>query len=126
MSEAGNELGYGLLITTGGVGAEKKDCTIEALEALDPKAHTPYILKFTQGQGRHAKPGVRVAVGQIGTAMVVCLPGPNEEVRLAIKALLKGIEQNQSRAEMAEAIAEVLRDRFIQLKAKKLKTKEEA
>ena len=60
------EEGYGLIITTGGVGAEGKDQSVEALLALDPDAATPYVLKFTKGQGRHAKDGVRLGVGPFG------------------------------------------------------------
>ncbi|MBP1683873.1 MAG: putative molybdopterin binding domain protein [Deltaproteobacteria bacterium] len=33
--------GYGLVITTGGTGAEDKDCTVEAIQAVDPDAATP-------------------------------------------------------------------------------------
>ena len=116
--EGGEQLGYGLLITTGGVGAESKDCTIEALQRLAPNAETPYILSFKQGHGRHAKPGVRIAVGQVGTALVVCLPGPNEEVRLGVDQLLTCLAQEEtpSIAQIAEAIAQVLKDRFARLR----------
>ena len=37
--------GYGLILTTGGVGAESKDRTVEAVLSLDPKAAVPYIVK---------------------------------------------------------------------------------
>jgi hypothetical protein len=44
--------GFGLVITTGGVGAEDKDRTVEAVLSLDPEAVTPYITKYEVGTGR--------------------------------------------------------------------------
>ena len=38
------ERGFGLVITTGGVGAEDKDFSVEAVIRLDPKAATPWIV----------------------------------------------------------------------------------
>ena len=61
-----SETGYGLMVTTGGVGAESKDQTLEALRMVDPDASTPYILKFEKGTGRHHKEGVRIGVGMAG------------------------------------------------------------
>ena len=43
LREAADQGGYGLIITTGGVGAEDKDHTVEAIRALDSDAATPYI-----------------------------------------------------------------------------------
>jgi molybdenum cofactor synthesis domain-containing protein len=40
LQEAADYGGYGLIITTGGVGAEDKDHTVEAVKALDPAAAT--------------------------------------------------------------------------------------
>src|SRR5208283_219481 len=74
------ERGFGLVITTGGVGAEDKDFSVEALTKIDPDAATPYITKFTQGTGRHVKDGVRISVGQYGLTTFVTLPGPHDEV----------------------------------------------
>lgn len=106
------ERGYGLIITTGGVGAEDKDCNIEAILRLDPKAHTPWILKFTPDYNRHHKEGVRIAVGRVGVARLIALPGPHEEVRLACQALLEGLVQGLDDASLAEKIAGVLRKRW--------------
>jgi len=55
--EAVEERGYGLVVTTGGVGAEGKDGTVEALLSIDPDAATPVIFEVEAGHGRHAKPG---------------------------------------------------------------------
>ncbi|ADL07156.1 molybdopterin-binding protein [Thermosediminibacter oceani] len=110
--EGALERGYGLIITTGGVGAEDKDCNIEAVLRLDPRAHTPWILKFTPDYKRHYKEGVRIAVGRVGMARLIALPGPHEEVRLACRALLEGLSQGLDDAGLAEKIAGVLRRRW--------------
>jgi len=102
--------GYGLVITTGGVGAEDKDFTIEALISVDPDAQTPYLVRFHKGQGRHVKHGVRIGVGKVGLTTIVCLPGPNQEVRMGldivIKALANGWEKDQLAQEMVNNLRE--------------------
>jgi len=101
--------GYRLVITTGGVGAEDKDFTVEAVLELDPDASTPYISKYKVGTGRHHKDGVRIAVGQIDDAIVVALPGPNDEVRASLDILIRGVKSGLGKNELAEGIAENLR-----------------
>jgi len=110
LREAVCDDGYGLVITTGGVGAEDKDCTVEALLALDPNAATPYICQYKVGTGRHRKDGVRVGVAQIADALIVALPGPNDEVRVSLGVLIKGLEGQWPKALLAEEIARRLRD----------------
>ena len=107
------EQGYGLVITTGGVGAESKDQTVEALLSLDPDASAPYVLKFTRGQGRHAKDGVRLAVGRLGSSTLVTLPGPHDEVQLTWPVLAQGLQQGWTGQMMADGLAEALRRKFI-------------
>ncbi len=102
--------GYGLVITTGGVGAEEKDQTIEGIRQIDPTAATPYVMRFQQGTGRHHKDGVRIAVGQLDTALIVALPGPNEEVRIALEVLVEGLRAGLGKAELAQALAARLRE----------------
>lgn len=109
LSRAAFEDGHGLIITTGGVGAEEKDHTVEAVLQLCPDASTPYISKFEKGTGRHRKDGVRIAVGLIGDTLVVALPGPNEEVRTSLDPLLDGLRQGCSPPQLADAIAKTLR-----------------
>lgn len=104
--------GCGLVITTGGVGAEAKDQTLEALAMVDPGAALPYIVRFVQGTGRHAKDGVRVGVGRRHETLVVCLPGPNDEVRAGIEALLAAIATTDGTEAIAAAIAHALRARL--------------
>jgi molybdenum cofactor synthesis domain-containing protein len=104
--------GYGLVITTGGVGAEEKDHNIEAILRLDPRAHTPWILRFERDMKRHHKDGVRIAVGRVGPTMLVALPGPNDEVRLATGVLLSALSAGRPDHEIAEALAIALRDRW--------------
>lgn len=102
--------GYGLVITTGGVGAEAKDRTVEAVLAADPAAHTPYICTFDGEHRRHVKPGVRIAVARISGARIVSLPGPTVEVEAALDVMLPLLAHDDcSDAELAEAIAQRLR-----------------
>lgn len=106
--------GYTIVLTTGGVGAESKDCTVEAVLDLDPEAATPYICTFTKGVGRHVKEGVRIAVGEIGDAVIISLPGPNDEVRASLPLLLRGLTERPSKQQFAEQLAANLRDKLRQ------------
>lgn len=107
------EDGYGLIITTGGVGAEGKDKSVEALLHLDPDAATPYYLKFTRGQGRHAKEGVRIGVGRLARSMLIALPGPHDEICLVWPVLEQGLAENWSKTRLATHLAEALRGKFL-------------
>lgn len=105
--------GYGLLVTTGGVGAEDKDRTIEAVLRADPGAATPHIVRYELGVGRHRhKAEVRIAVGRIGETLVVSLPGPNDEVQVGLSALLRGLAAGEGPPRLAEGIAADLRERL--------------
>jgi molybdenum cofactor synthesis domain-containing protein len=110
LREAAGELGFGLIITTGGVGAECKDNTLEALLNLDPGAHTPYIVHFEQGRGRHAKDGVRIGVGSYGTATIIALPGPHDEVVAALPEVLESMAASRRVEQLAARLASVLRE----------------
>lgn len=105
--------GYGLVIITGGVGAEDKDRTIEAVLMVDPEAATPHILKYQLGVGRHRhKDSVRIAVGKISQTLIVALPGPNDEVQLGLEVLAKGLASNSNKGQLAENIASSLKNRL--------------
>jgi molybdenum cofactor synthesis domain-containing protein len=104
--------GYGLIVTTGGVGAESKDCTVEAVLKLDPTAATPYLCRFEKGHGRHVKDGVRIAVGMLGDTRIVSLPGPNDEVRISMDPLVHGLARNAHKTDFAESLAVPLRDKL--------------
>jgi len=108
LTEAGLR-GYGLVVTTGGTGAESKDHVVEAIQALDPMAATPYVVHYHRGQGRHAKDGVRLAVGCVELTMYVALTGPHREVRLVAPVLVRGLKDGMSNAELAEEMAKLLR-----------------
>ncbi len=108
LTEAGLK-GYGLVVTTGGTGAEIKDCVIEAIEALDPTAATPYVVRYTRGQGRHHKDGVRLAVGCLELTTYVALTGPNREVRMVAPVLMRGLREGWSKVRLSEEMANVLR-----------------
>jgi len=105
--------GFGLIITTGGVGAESKDNSVEAVLKLYPHAATPWILKFTPDMKRHHKEGVRLAVGQVGICRIVCLPGPHAEVLLGAAALIKGLNAGLDDAALAESIASAIRQHWL-------------
>ncbi len=107
------ERGYGLILTTGGIGAEGKDQTLEALAEVDLRASLPRILEFHRGQGRHAKDAVRIGVGLFKQTRIVCLPGPHDEVLLAWPVLLEGLNADQNEKVLAEAIAAALRQKFL-------------
>jgi molybdenum cofactor synthesis domain-containing protein len=111
--EAALMRGFGLIITTGGVGAENKDHSVEAVLKLDPHAATPWILKFTPDMKRHHKEGVRIAVGRVGICRIVSLPGPHAEVRLGGRTLIEGIQAGLDDAALAESIASVIRERWL-------------
>ncbi len=104
--------GYGLIITTGGVGAEGKDHTVEAVIELDPDAAAPYICKFEKGTGRHVKDGVKIAVGSVSDARIVSLPGPNDEVSISLDVLTKGLKNNLPKNVLAGEIANRLREKL--------------
>lgn len=106
--------GFGLILTTGGVGAEDKDHSVEAICRMDPTAAAPYIVKFQQGTGRHVKDGVRIGVGREGPSLMVSLPGPHDEVECAAPVLLRGLEEGWSKEILADRLAAVLADKWRQ------------
>ena len=101
--------GFGLIITTGGVGAEAKDRTIEAIAMLDPQLKTAELARYAKGQGRHVKDCVRIAMANLGWSMIVSLPGPTHEVKLALLVLRDGLAIKLDLASLLEAMAEPLR-----------------
>lgn len=104
--------GFGLIVTTGGVGAEDKDHSVEGACRMDPTAATPYIVKFQQGTGRHVKDGVRIGVGVVGPSRMVALPGPHDEVMCAAPVLLRGLEENWDKETLADRLAAALADKW--------------
>jgi molybdopterin biosynthesis enzyme len=112
LHQAADLEGFGLIITTGGVGAEGKDHTIEAVTALDPEAAAPYICRFEKGTGRHVKDGVKIAVGRVAGARIVSLPGPNDEVSMSLDILIQGLKNNLPENVLAEEIANRLREKL--------------
>jgi molybdenum cofactor synthesis domain-containing protein len=102
--------GYGLIVTTGGVGAEDKDHTVEAIKELDSKAATPYICHFRIGTGRHVKDGIKIAVGKHNDTLIVALPGPNDEVKASLNVLSEGLKAGLDKYLLAENLAANLRE----------------
>lgn len=104
--------GYGIVVTTGGVGAEDKDHSVESVLRIDSNAATPYIAKFTKGHGRHVKDGIRIAVGQYEHVRFITLPGPNDEVSACLPVLIDGLQCKLSKQKLADNLAETLRNRL--------------
>lgn len=104
--------GFGVVITTGGVGAEDKDHTVEGVLLLDPDAATPWIVNYQKGSGRHVKEGVRIAVGRLNETLIISLPGPNDEVRIALQAIIDGLNADSDKFALAEQIAIPLREKL--------------
>jgi molybdopterin biosynthesis enzyme MoaB len=101
--------GYGLIITTGGVGAEGKDQMAEAFLRLDPEASTPYIIHYEKGKGRHEKDGVKIAVAYIKPSYLIALPGPHEEVKVGMDIIVEGIKKGLGKEELASALSKAYR-----------------
>ena len=97
--------GYGLIITTGGVGAEDKDRMVEALLRLDPEASTPYIIRYEKGKGRHEKDGVKIGVAYLHPSYLIALPGPHEEVITGIEVIVEGLKKELGKEEIASALS---------------------
>jgi molybdenum cofactor synthesis domain-containing protein len=97
--------GYGLIITTGGVGAEDKDRMVEALLRIDPEASTPYIIHYEKGKGRHEKDGVKIGVAFLHPSYLIALPGPHEEVKAGIEVIVEGLNKGLGKEELASALA---------------------
>jgi len=110
--------GYGLIIITGGVGAENKDKTVEGVLKVDPDAATPYVVRYRIGTGRHVKDGVKIAVGRVGETTIIALPGPTEEVKLCLEAVVQGLSRELNKHTLANYIADVLRKRLSKMKHK--------
>ncbi len=98
--------GYGLIITTGGVGAEDKDRTIEAILKLDPTASTPYIIHYQKGTGRHEKDGVKIGVAYLKPSFMIALPGPHDEAKIGIDVIIDGLKKGLNKEELALSLAE--------------------
>lgn len=106
--------GYGVIITTGGIGAEEKDKTVEATKRIDPKATTPYIVHYKKGYGRHAKDGVRIGVGKVGEFLIINLPGPHEEVKECLNVLIPELKNgNYEKEYLANLLVSKLRERLL-------------
>ena len=80
---------------------------------VDAAAATPNIVTYALGVGRHQhKASVRIAVGRISSTLIVALPGPNDEVRVGVDALVDGPASGAGKEALAEGIAARLRERL--------------
>jgi len=101
--------GFGVVISTGGVGAEDKDRTIEALQRCDPDLVTEVLTTYAVGHGRHVKPHVRIGVGEVAWTRLIALPGPTREVEAALPVVARGLERGWADVRLARALGAVLR-----------------
>lgn len=104
--------GFGLIVTTGGVGAEDKDHTVESILRVDEAAAAPYIVKYEKGMGRHVKDGVRIGVGQLGLSTLISLPGPHDEVEMVTPLMIQLLEKGASKTELAQVLAAILAEKW--------------
>jgi molybdenum cofactor synthesis domain-containing protein len=107
--------GFGLIITTGGVGAESKDRMVEALLELDPKASTPYTIRYEKGTGRHEKEGVRIGVAYVKPSFIIALPGPHEEVKIGIEVITEGLKRGLNKEELALSLSKQLTQSLLKI-----------
>lgn len=103
--------GVGLIITTGGVGAEDKDRMVEALLKLDPEASTPYIIRYEKGTGRHEKDGVKIGVAYLKPSFIIALPGPHEEAKIGAEVIIEGLKKGWDK----ETLALFLSQKYIEV-----------
>lgn len=104
--------GFGLIITSGGVGAEDKDHSVESILGVDESAAAPYIVKYEKGHGRHVKDGVRIGVGQVGITTLISLPGPHDEVEMTAPTMVEMLKRGCTKEELAAALAGILAEKW--------------
>lgn len=104
--------GFGLILTSGGVGAEDKDHSVESVLNVAPDAAAPYVVRYEKGHGRHVKDGVRIGVGRVGLATLVTLPGPHDEVEMTAPVLLRMLGEGRSCEETADRLAGILAQKW--------------
>jgi hypothetical protein len=106
--------GYGLVVTTGGIGAEDKDHARGIIAMFDRDACAAKVLGFAVDHERHHHDGVYVVVGEAGIVRFVALPGPTVEARLACARMLDGLGLGYDKVRLAEHIADGLREHWIE------------
>ena len=79
---------------------------------MDPYAAVPWLVKYQKGTGRHVKEGIRIAVGEINKAKIISLPGPNDEVKIAMDVLISNLNEGFNKYKTAQQIATVLRQKI--------------
>jgi hypothetical protein len=58
------------------------------------------------------KDGVRIGVAHRHDALIVSLPGPNDEVTIGMESLIRGLERKLKKQELAAEIAAALQARL--------------
>jgi hypothetical protein len=52
-------------------------------------------------------------VGQLGDTLIICLPGPHDEVQLSWPVLIQSLKTNLNKEALGLALAEALRKKFL-------------
>ena len=86
----------------------------EIQQGLIEDTNTPYLKNALEQAGRHVKDGVRIGVGSEGLTTMVSLPGPHDEVELAVPILLRGLAENWDKSSLANRLASVLAEKWRQ------------
>jgi len=67
------------------------------------------ITYYHKGTGRHIKDGVRIGVGKVGEAIILALPGPNDEVRVGIETFIEDFSKGcNDKSKLASKVAKEL------------------
>jgi len=114
-----SEEGFGFILTTGGIGAEEKDKTIEALLGLNPGACTLDIIEFRGERGTHPSGKVRIGMGTYQWSRILALPGPNTEVKIAMKEVIRGLKKGWGNQRFVKEIVLKLRNFYVPISCPK-------
>jgi hypothetical protein len=71
-------------------------------------------MRYEKGTGRHEKDGVKIGVAHRSPSFIVALPGPHEEAKIGIEAIIEGLKRGLDR----EALAAYLAERLIKFRRK--------
>jgi len=111
LCEAAEERGFGLIVTTGGVGAEGKDGTVEALLCVDPDAATPHLFLVEQASADIPSRGCASA-SEPRRRTDRLHSGPHLEATEGTRALVTALATTREPVDIASAIAATLRRRL--------------
>jgi hypothetical protein len=106
--------GFGLVVTTGGIGAEDKDHARGIIARFDSDPYAAKVLGFRVDHERHHHDGVYVVVGDAGIVRLIALPGPTVEAKLACTRMIEALKLGYDKARLAEFVADGLREYWLE------------